>query len=124
MKRRAMVRNTVLVAGGLLAVGLIAWPVYAHCGDCAGSGKTMVSAMEAGKSTLAKAIEAAEESSKGKAVHAACEMEGKTLTYEVYCMVGDKIMEVTVDAAGKATGSKDSKTLGRSHGRSHGHDHK
>ncbi len=85
---------------GVVAVStvvLVAWPVYAHCGTCAASGKDMVKLMEEGQLSLGKAVEIAEKHSNGKAVAAYCELEGDALEIEVYCLVGNKIMEVEID---------------------------
>ncbi len=57
----------------------------------------MVKLMEEGKPSLGKAIEIAEKHSNGKAVAAYCELEGGDLEFEVYCLVGNKIMEVEID---------------------------
>jgi hypothetical protein len=104
-------KTYVWVWGGLAAVALVAIPVYAHCGKCAADCKTMVKAMETGKVTLASAITAAEAKSSGKAVAAVSELEDGKLEIAVYCLVGDKIMEVEVDATGKAVGMEEAKTL-------------
>jgi len=98
-----------LVGVGVLA--LAAWPVYAHCGKCAGDCKNMVKAMETGKSSLAAAITAAEEKSKGKAVGAYPTLNDDKLTVDVYCMVGDKLMQVAVDSTGQAGEPKAAKML-------------
>ena len=98
-----------LVGVGVLA--LAAWPVYAHCGKCAGSCKDMVKAMETGKTSLSAAITAAEEKSKGKAVGAYPTLKDDKLTVDVYCMVGDKLMQVAVDSTGKAGDAKEAKSL-------------
>ena len=98
-----------LVGVGVLA--LAAWPVYAHCGKCAGSCKDMVKAMETGKTTLSAAIAAAEEKSKGKAVGAYPMMSGDKVSFDVYCMAGDKLMQVSVDSSGKAGDAKEAKSL-------------
>ncbi|HEY3244614.1 MAG TPA: hypothetical protein VGM03_14835 [Phycisphaerae bacterium] len=124
MKRRAVVRNTVLAALGIVAVGLIAWPVYAHCGVCAGSAKDMVAAMDGGKTTLAKVIPTAEASSKGRAVKATCYMEGKNMEYHVYCLVGDMLKRVELDSTGKVTESEDVKTIADAGDHDEKHEHK
>jgi hypothetical protein len=95
-------RKFVLALMVVGALALVAWPVYAHCGKCAGSAKEIVTAMDAGKVTLASAISAAETAAKGKAVSAHGEMENGKLGFDVYVLAGDKIMEVEVDSAGKA----------------------
>lgn len=98
-----------LVGVGVLA--LAAWPVYAHCGKCAGDCKTMAKAMETGKTSLTAAIAAAEEKSKGKAIGAYPTLKDDKLTVDVYCMAGDKLMQVTVDSTGKAGDAKEAKSL-------------
>jgi hypothetical protein len=120
MKRRAVVRNAVVVVLGIVAVGLIAWPVYAHCGVCAGSAKDMTSAMESGKSDLSKAITAAEAATKGRALNAYALLDGKALKYEVYALAGDKLMKAELDSAAKVVGSpKEVKTLEEGHSHTH-----
>lgn len=102
----------LVVVAGVLAFGLLAWPVYAHCGKCASSCKDMVKNMDDGKLSLGKAIELAEEHSKGKAVAAYCELEDGGLEIEVYCLVGDKIMEVEIDGkTGNVTEMEEAKAL-------------
>ena len=105
-------KNTFVVVAGVLVFGLLAWPVYAHCGKCASSVKDMVKKMDDGKLSLGKAIELAEEHSKGKAVAAYCELEDGGLEIDVYCLVGDKIMEVEIDVkTGKVTQMEEAKAL-------------
>ncbi len=104
--------NLLVVVAGVLVFGMLAWPVYAHCGKCASSCKDMVKKMDDGKLSLGKAIELAEEHSRGKAVAAYCELEDGGLEIEVYCLVGDKIMEVEIDGkTGKVTEMKEAKAL-------------
>lgn len=59
--------------------------------------KKMVKAMDDNKTTLTGAISAAEANSKGKAVMAHCELKKDALVYGVYCVVGDKLMDIDVD---------------------------
>ena len=105
------VNRFVLPLVGVGVLALAAWPVYAHCGKCAGDCKNMVKAMETGKTSLSAAITAAEEKSKGKAVGAYPTMKDDKLTVDVYCMVGDKLMQVAVDSTGKAGDAKEAKSL-------------
>lgn len=105
------VQKFVVPIVGLGVVALVVWPVYAHCGTCAGSCKDMLKMMDTGKVTLASAITAAEAHSKGKAMAAVSELEGGKLGIEVFCLVGDKLMEVEVDGTGKATKMEEAKTL-------------
>ncbi len=105
-------QNLLVVVAGVLVFGLLAWPVYAHCGKCASDCKVMVQKMDDGKLSLGKAIELAEEHSKGKAVAAYCELEDGGLEIEVFCLVGDKIMEVEIDGkTGKVTEMEEAKAL-------------
>jgi len=109
-----MSRKGKIVLGVVAAstVTLLAWPVYAHCGKCAASGKDMVKLMDEGKLSLGKAIELAEKHSNGKAVAAYCELEGGGLEIEVYCLVGNKIMEVEIDGkTGKVTEMEEKRSL-------------
>ncbi len=109
-----MPRKGKIVLGVVAAstVALLAWPVYAHCGKCAASGKDMVKLMDEGKLSLGKAIELAEKHSNGKAVAAYCELEGGDLEIEVYCLVGNKIMEVEIDGkTGKVTEMEEKRSL-------------
>ena len=98
MRNRKFVMPLMVVG----ALALVAWPVYAHCGKCAGSAKDMVTAMDTGKVSLGAAITAAEAASKGKAVSANCDLDDGKLDFDVYVLVGGKLMQVEVDAAGKA----------------------
>jgi len=98
-----------LVLVGFVALGLVVTPVLAHCGSCAGSAAEMQKAMDTGKVTLASAFTAAEGHSKGKAVAGRATLEGGKLGFHVHCLVGEKMVDVTVDGAGKATKMEDSK---------------
>ncbi len=105
-------------------VALVAWPVYAHCGKCAASGKDMVNLMEEGKLSLSKAIEIAEKHSNGKAVAAYCDLESSNLEIEVYCLVGNKIMEVEIDGkTGKVTEMEQKRSLPTRTAQRHAHEH-
>lgn len=114
--------RTKWLVGSLVLLGvvcLVAVPVYAHCGKCTEDCKKMVTKMDEAKITLSKAIEVAEKESKGKAVKAVAELEKDALGIEVYCMAGDKLMEVKVDPkTGKVTSSKEVKDTGEA-----GHEH-
>ena len=117
-------QNYLVVVAGVLVFGLLAWPVYAHCGKCASSCKDMVKKMDDGKLSLGKAIELAEEHSKGKAVSAYCELEDGGLEIAVYCLVGDKIMEVEIDVkTGKVTEMEEAKALPAYKERAHDQTH-
>ncbi len=112
---------------GVIAVStvvLVTWPVYAHCGKCAASGKDMVKLMEEGKLSLAKAVEIAEKHSNGKAVAAYCELEGDSLEIGVYCLVGNKIMEVEIDGkTGKVSAMEQKRSLPGLTAREHAPEH-
>lgn len=109
---------------GIGAVALIAWPVYAHCGRCMTSARDMVKMMDADKLTLPAAITAAEKHTNGKALAAYTDYDDGTLSIDVYCLAGDKIMQVEVDRMGKATKAEEVKMLPAheemEHGESHG----
>lgn len=105
MRNRKLVLSLVAVG----AIALIAWPVLAIT-DAAGA-KALVTAMDAGKVTLASAISAAETAAKGKAVAAIAEMEGGKLHVDVYVSAGDKLQRVEVDATGKAGTPSDAKEV-------------
>ncbi len=121
-----MSRKGKIVLGVVAAttVALVAWPVYAHCGKCAASGKDMVKLMDEGKLSLGKAIELAEKHSNGKAVAAYCELEGGGLEIEVYCLVGNKIMEVEIDGkTGKVSEMEQNRSLPTRTAQMHAHEH-
>ena len=121
-----MSRKWKIVLGvvALSTVVLVAWPVYAHCGKCAASGKDMVKLMEEGKLSLGKAIEIAEKHSNGKAVAAYCQLEGGDLEFEVYCLVGNKIMEVEIDGkTGKVSEMEQKTSLPTRTAQRHAHEH-
>ncbi|MEK6800292.1 MAG: hypothetical protein AABZ12_15145 [Planctomycetota bacterium] len=99
-----------LSLAGLGLLAFVASPVWAHCGKCAGDCATMAKEMDAGKSSLASAVGAAETASKGKAVAASAGLKDGKLTYNVYCSSGGKLQGVPVDAAGKAGQGKDEKS--------------
>ncbi len=121
-----MSRKWTIVLGIVAAssVALVAWPVYAHCGKCAASGKNMVKLMEGGQLSLGKAIEIAEKHSNGRAVAAYCELEDGGLEIEVYCLVGNKIMEVEIDGkTGKVSEMEQKRSLPSRTAQGHAHEH-
>ncbi|MBI1827032.1 MAG: hypothetical protein HY287_00535 [Planctomycetes bacterium] len=70
--------------------------------------KQMVHGLDEAKTTLSAAIKVAEDSSKGKAVLAHCEMEKGKLIVGVYCLAGEKLMDIDVDTkTGKVVESKE-----------------
>lgn len=109
------VKWPVWVGGAVLALGLIVLPVYAHCGKCADSAKEMISAMEGGKITLARAVENCEKECKGKAVTANCSLNAGKLSIEVVCLVGDKLTSCTVNDTGKVTNMKETESIYGAH---------
>ncbi len=114
----------LVVVAGALVFGLLAWPVYAHCGKCASSCKDMVKKMDDGKLSLAKAIDLAEKHSNGRAVAAYCELEGGGLEIEVYCLVGNKIMQVEIDGkTGKVSEMEQKRSLPSRAAHGHAHQH-
>ncbi len=69
--------------------------------------KKCVQAMDEAKTTLSAAIKIAEDSVKGKAVMAHCEVAKDTVVFGVYCLAGEKLMDIDVDAkTGKVVESK------------------
>lgn len=68
-------------------------------------------AMDDGKTTLNKAVDAGESAAKGKALAATSAMKDNKLAVEVYALAGDKLMKVDVDAAGKAGKAEEVKLL-------------
>lgn len=111
MRNRKLVMSLMVVG----ALALVAWPVYAHCGKCAGSAKEMVTAMDAGKVTLGSAISAAETAAKGKAVSAHGHLHEGKLHFDVFLLVGDKLQRVEVDATGKAGTPTEAKEIPLGH---------
>jgi uncharacterized membrane protein YkoI len=73
--------------------------------------KKIVKAMDDAKTTLAAGIKVAEDSAKGKAVLAHGEMDKDKLVFGVYCLAGDKLMDVDVD--GKTSKVVESKEAGK-----------
>jgi heterodisulfide reductase subunit B len=108
-------RLVLALVVGVGAASLITAAAVAHCGRCKGSAKDMCRLLDDGKMTLARAIEIAEKHCKGRAVAAHCEMEGSTLEIGVYCLAGDKIVEVELDHTGKVTETEEKKQLPGKH---------
>jgi len=108
MTRSKMIACSLLV---LAAAGLIAYPVFAHCGKCAADGKKIAAQLDQNKMTLAKTVTAAEGHSKGRAISVISDLNDKDqLGVHVFCIAGDppKIMKCHVDhATGKVTGMKE-----------------
>lgn len=98
----------------IVAAGLIAYPVLAHCGKCAADGKKIAAQLDQNKMTLAKAVTAAEEHSKGRAISAISQInEHDQMALHVWCISGDarnapKILKCYVDlTTGKVAGMKE-----------------
>ncbi|GMU37589.1 MAG: hypothetical protein KJ057_03775 [Phycisphaerae bacterium] len=108
-----MLRSKSFVRG-LMALGLIvavAVPVSARFSDVIADCKAVVAKMDESKVPLGKAVEAAEAHAKGRAVLAMGAVTEGKLSYSVYCVVGDKLMNVTVDATGKVSASEEATEL-------------
>lgn len=68
--------------------------------------KPIVQAMDENKISLVRAIEVAEESSKGKAIGARAAMDRDKLSFTVQCVVDDKLEVVRIDGkTGKPMGA-------------------
>lgn len=90
-----------------LALMVVVYPLYAHCGKCAADGKKIASQLDQNKMTLARAVTAAEQHSKGRAIAVTSDVDEKdALALNVYCIVSGpsqsaaaKIMKCTLDPA-------------------------
>ncbi len=104
----------ILGASTAALVASIAYPVYAHCGKCAGDAKEFCDAMAGGKVTLAAAIATAEKEAKGTAfaVMPEKEKDGK-MELDIYVMTAEgKMVEVDIDAkTGKMLEMEEKKSL-------------
>lgn len=107
------------------ALGLIAYPLYAHCGKCAASAKTIVTQLDASKMSLAKAVTVAEEHSKGRAISVLSDVGDKgEVAVNVFCLSNDKIQKCLVDLkTGRVTEMKEVSEFPIS-GADHAHDDK
>lgn len=110
-------------ACSLLAIasaGLIGYAVLAQAGapahrhDTADDGRNIATQLDQNKMTLAKAVEAAEEHSNGRAISAMTQIDRQGhMALHVWCVAGDpagppKIMKCYVDlASGKVAGMKE-----------------
>jgi hypothetical protein len=99
---------------GLLAAALLAGYPLADCGKCASDGKKVAAQLDESRFTLAKAVAAAEEHSKGRAISAIGGLGDKDeLMLQVWCIVGSapdapRIMKCYVDAkSGTVKGMKE-----------------
>ena len=116
-------------------VGLMGYTVLAQTGaaarhrDTAEDGKKIAAQLERNKITLAKAVEAAENHSKGRAISAITQInEHDQAALHVWCVTGEpagspKIMKCFVDlASGKVAGMKEVHEFPTMHeGPEHGH---
>lgn len=96
------VNKFVLPLVGVGVIALAAWPVYAHCGKCAGDCKEVLKQMDAGKLTATSMIATAETQAKGKAVGLVIDLEKDKMDADVFVLVGDKVQAVAIGADGKA----------------------
>src|SRR5262245_19052104 len=127
MKKKKVVVSLTLLAASLL----IAYPLYAHCGNCAADGRKIATSLDHNKFTLAKAVTAAEEHSKGRAISAISELseKGEPLLH-VWCVVGEasnppKIMKCFIDTkSGSVKGMKEVHELPTTTEHAHGEGHK
>jgi len=92
--RRIVVPTVALVVLALGAASLFAQSVLPKATQFQ---KDTVKFMGEHKMTLAKAIEAAEQETKGQALSAAALMQGGDAIVNVSCLVGDSVKQVTVD---------------------------
>lgn len=108
MTRLKMFASSLLV---VVTAGLIAYPVFAHCGKCAADAKKIAAQLDQNKMTLAKMVTAAEEHSKSRAISVISDLrENDQAAVHVYCVAGDppKIMMCHVDiASGRVLGMKE-----------------
>jgi hypothetical protein len=110
MKPRILIAPLAVLA----ALALIGYPLYAHCGKCAADGKTIATQLDQTKFTLAMAVTAAEQHSKGRAISVVSELSDKDeLMLHVWCITGastdtSKIMKCFVDTkSGAVKGMKE-----------------
>jgi len=110
------VKRFALPLAGLGVLAFVALPVYAqcgkpNCGKCAMDCKEVLKQMDAGKITAASMVAAAETASKGKAVGMYCALEKGKMDCGVFALVGDKVQDVAIDAAGKAGKMEEAKDM-------------
>jgi len=105
------IKRFALPLMGVGVLSLAAWPLYAHCGKCAGDCKEVAKQMDAGKITAASMIAAAEAHSKGKAVGMMCDLDKGKMDADVFCLVGDKVQAVEIGADGKAAKMEEAKDM-------------
>lgn len=98
MSRSQLTTGFVCVAAlVVLVVGIRT--AYAHCGKCLTDAKYFGSEMDKSKMTLAKAADAAEKDTKGRAVHATVQRidNAEGIIVEVHVLADGKITAVLVD---------------------------
>ncbi len=92
--RRIVAPTVVAVVLALGVATLLAQPVILKATQLQ---KDTVKFMVDHKLTLVKAIEAAEQETKGQALNATAQMEGNDVIVNVSCLVGDSVKHVMVD---------------------------
>lgn len=105
------VKKFALPLVGVSVLALAAWPVYAHCGKCAGDCKEVMKQMDAGKMTAASMIATAEAHAKGKAVGLMVDLEKDKMDADVFVLVGEKVQAVAIGADGKAGKMEEAKEM-------------
>lgn len=102
----------------LVGIGILAYTANTayggcptDCGKCAMCAKDLVKIMDTGKITAASMVAAAETASKGKAVGMMCDLEKGKMDCDVFALVGDKVQDVEIDAAGKAGKMEEAKDM-------------
>ncbi|GMU33218.1 MAG: hypothetical protein HS101_11895 [Planctomycetia bacterium] len=100
--------GSAVLAGCLAIVGRVSTV------SAAGNDAQIAKQLTTDKITLTRAIEVAQEASKGKAVSASARMMGSDLEIYVHCLAGDRCMEVPVNAkTGKAGKLTETKAIGK-----------
>ena len=101
--------RTIASFAAVAALALIAYPLYAHCGKCAASAKKIADELNASKMTLAKAVSAAEDHSKGRAISVQSGMGADNkVAINVFCAAEGTIQKCSVDhTTGKVTEMKE-----------------
>src|SRR5262245_28649665 len=104
-----MIKKAIIPLALASALALIAYPLYAHCGKCAASAKKIADELNASKMTLAKAVTAAEDHSKGRAVGVISSVGADNqIAVNVFCAADGKIQKCSVDhKTGKVTEMKE-----------------
>lgn len=118
MKRQMII--PAVAAGVVLAAVCVPLLAQSKGQSQASQHKQIIKLMDEAEMTLAKAVEAAEKESAGRAVGVRADLEGEKLVLTVSCSVGEELKLVTVDKEGKATvrggkkdASKDKKDEGK-----------